>query len=110
MGFLAEGKALEWSEAKKLAQFIRDNGIEQFLSVFNAARERNGDVPLWGDELEYLVIKFDPEKRTATISLRAHEILPILQEEEKEDAATFVSLFLSSLIMKKKKEKCHLGC
>eukprot|EP01096_Ripella_sp_DP13-Kostka_P007805 TRINITY_DN2879_c0_g1_i1.p1 TRINITY_DN2879_c0_g1~~TRINITY_DN2879_c0_g1_i1.p1 ORF type:complete len:719 (-),score=276.59 TRINITY_DN2879_c0_g1_i1:225-2120(-) len=93
MGFLAEGKALEWSEAKKLAQFIRNNGIEQFLSVFNAARERNGDVPLWGDELEYLVIKFDPEKRTATISLRAHEILPILQEEEKEDAATAETLW-----------------
>ena len=93
MGFFSDGKALTWKDAKKLAQFIRDNGIEQFLNIYNAARDRKEDGALWGDELEYIVVKFDAARRLATLSLRAHEILPVLQEEEKQHPASFVVFF-----------------
>ena len=31
MGFLSSGNTLEWQEAKKYAEFIRSEGIKQFL-------------------------------------------------------------------------------
>lgn len=36
-------------------------------------------------QVEYIIVKFDHEKKTAKISLRAQEILEALNEKEKED-------------------------
>lgn len=51
MGFLDEGETLEWSEAKKLADYIRKVGIEQFLRIYETKKERNNDELKWGDEV-----------------------------------------------------------
>lgn len=51
MGFLDEGETLPWEEAKKLADYIRDNGIEQFLNIYESRRYRNNDELKWGDEV-----------------------------------------------------------
>lgn len=32
--------------------------------------------------MEYIIVKFDDENQRATVSLRAEELLPILQEKE----------------------------
>ncbi|PKI84318.1 glutamate--cysteine ligase [Malassezia vespertilionis] len=79
MGLLSLGTPLEWAEATKLAAHIRKHGIDQFLSVWRAAKDRSGDPVLWGDELEYMVVVFDPVQHTARLSLRQGEILRVLQ-------------------------------
>jgi hypothetical protein len=47
----------------------------------------------WGDEVEYMIIKFDDEKQTAKVSLRAIEILDELQEKELQDPTGVKSLW-----------------
>lgn len=47
----------------------------------------------WGDEVEYMIIKFDDEKQTAQVSLRALEILDQLQEKELKDPSSVKSLW-----------------
>ena len=51
MGFLSEGNVLPWEEAKKYANFIRQQGILQFLNIYKNAVTRNGDSFKWGDEV-----------------------------------------------------------
>lgn len=36
-------------------------------------------------QVEYIIVKFDDENQRATVSLRAEELLPKLQEKEQEN-------------------------
>lgn len=51
MGLLSEGSPLSWDETKKLAEHVRQHGVEQFINLFAKLRERTGDVLKWGDEV-----------------------------------------------------------
>lgn len=93
MGLLTEGSPLSWEETKKLAQHVREHGIEQFINLFARLKDRQGDVLKWGDEVEYMIIKFDDEKQTARASLRALDILNQLQEKELRDPDGVKSLW-----------------
>ncbi|KAL1680324.1 glutamate-cysteine ligase-domain-containing protein [Schizophyllum commune] len=75
MGLLALGTPLEWEEAKKYADHVRYHGITQFLNTWDRYKDRCGDKLLWGDEIEYMVVSFDDEKKAAHLSLRQSEIL-----------------------------------
>lgn len=83
MGFLSEGHALPWEEANKYADYIRKEGIQQFLRIYNGVKTRCCDQLMWGDEIEYQLIEVDHEKKTARLSLRAPEILNELMVDEK---------------------------
>lgn len=80
MGLLSLGTPLAWSDARELSEHVRVHGIEQFLSIWRRMRDRQGDAPLWGDELEYMVVALDPEQKTAHLSLRQGEILQRLAQ------------------------------
>ncbi|GAA5974921.1 hypothetical protein JCM5350_004505 [Sporobolomyces pararoseus] len=81
MGLLALGTPLPWSEAKKHADYVREHGIEQFLSIWEKLKNRTGDRLLWGDEIEYMIISYDEENKNARLSLRQEEILADLQSD-----------------------------
>ncbi|WFD18936.1 glutamate--cysteine ligase [Malassezia caprae] len=85
MGLLSLGTPLAWPDARELSEHVRVHGIEQFLSVWRRMRDRQGDAPLWGDELEYMVVALDPEQRTARLSLRQGEILQRLAQCDDSD-------------------------
>ena len=51
MGFMAEGNTLGWEEAAKHAEFIRQHGIQQLLSIYNKYKDRKNDRLQWGDEV-----------------------------------------------------------
>jgi len=51
MGFLSPGTTLPWSKAKEIADFIRKQGIEQFLAIYERTKHRTNDALLWGDEV-----------------------------------------------------------
>ncbi|XP_022239246.1 glutamate--cysteine ligase-like [Limulus polyphemus] len=75
MGLLTEGTPLSWQETKKWVDHVRRQGVLQFIKLFNKQRNRGDDVLKWGDETEYMIIKFDHEKKMARISLRSEEVL-----------------------------------
>ncbi|GAA6020450.1 hypothetical protein JCM11491_000251 [Sporobolomyces phaffii] len=81
MGLLALGTPLPWSEAKQHADYVREHGIEQFLSVWEKLKDRTGDRLMWGDEIEYMIISYDDEDKNARLSLRQEEILADLQSD-----------------------------
>lgn len=56
MGFLALGTPLEWNEAKKYADHIKEHGVAQFLHIWDQLKDRSGDSLLWGDEVFYSLI------------------------------------------------------
>lgn len=85
MGLLTEGSPLSWEETKALADHVRKHGVEQFINLYKKLRDRQGDVLKWGDEVEYIIVKFDDENKRATVSLRAQEILAKLNEKELAD-------------------------
>ncbi|OQD76988.1 hypothetical protein PENDEC_c003G01264 [Penicillium decumbens] len=82
MGLLALGTALEWPEAKKKADQVRQWGIEQLLANWRRARGKERDALLWGDEVEYLVVALDDAAKKARLSLAQAEILKSLARDE----------------------------
>ncbi|KAI6040302.1 glutamate-cysteine ligase-domain-containing protein [Pisolithus marmoratus] len=80
MGLLYLGTPLTWEKAKNHADHVRDHGITQFLHTWDRVKDRTGDELLWGDEVEYMVVTFDDERKNAKLSLRQTEILEELGE------------------------------
>ncbi|KAJ6112206.1 hypothetical protein N7523_008267 [Penicillium sp. IBT 18751x] len=82
MGLLALGTALEWPEAKKKADQVRQWGIEQLLANWRRAKGKERDALLWGDEVEYLVVAFDDTAKKSRLSLAQADILKSLARDE----------------------------
>jgi len=82
---LTLGTPLEWPDALDRLAYVRDHGIDQFIEMWKRSKalERNDDL-LWGDELEYSILKIDDQK--AQISLRGPEIRDALAEREAAHA------------------------
>ncbi|XP_043287771.1 glutamate--cysteine ligase catalytic subunit [Venturia canescens] len=93
MVLMTTGQPLSWEETKKLSDHVRKHGIKQFINLYKRLRDRQGDVLKWGDEVEYMIVKFDDDKKTAKVSLRAEEILAKLNEKEQKDPAAVKSLW-----------------
>ncbi|KAG5897516.1 hypothetical protein JTB14_030013 [Gonioctena quinquepunctata] len=55
--------------------------------------DREGDVLKWGDEVEYMIVKFFDNKKQAKVSLRGRELLTILNEREQADPKGVKSLW-----------------
>lgn len=51
MGLLSQGKPLSWEEAKEQAEYVREQGIKQFLNQYAKYKGRRGDNLKWGDEV-----------------------------------------------------------
>ncbi|KAG0073913.1 hypothetical protein BGZ93_001790 [Podila epicladia] len=84
MGLLSLGTPLHWNETKKHIDHVREHGIIQFLNLWKVAKDSQKDCLLWGDEVEYMVIAYDEEKKNAKLSLRVFEMLHELSKEEEE--------------------------
>ncbi|CAH1117918.1 unnamed protein product [Phaedon cochleariae] len=93
MGLLTEGTPLTWEEIKKWTQHVREHGIIQFINMYKKLRDREGDILKWGDEVEYIIVKFLHDKNQAKVSLRGHELLAILNEKELADPNGVKSLW-----------------
>lgn len=83
MGLLALGTPLEWPEAKKRADQVREWGIIQLLEIWNKAKGKERDALLWGDEVEYLVVTYSKDEPKVLLSLRQAEILTALAADKE---------------------------
>lgn len=84
MGLLSEGSPLTWEETKQHADHVRKHGIIQFVNQYKKLADRKKDVLYWGDEVEYMLVKFDHKNKTARLSLRALPVLTELQKAEQQ--------------------------
>ena len=88
MGLLSVGTPLEWDEAKQYADIIREKGIKQFINIHNKVKDRKNDCLKWGDEVEFIVVKFDHKNKKCHLLLKAPELLPVLQGPEERNEKT----------------------
>lgn len=93
MGLLSEGNPLPWEKTKDLAEHVRKHGIIQFINLYHRLKDRQGDILKWGDEVEYMIVKFNHNDRTAKVSLRAHQLLKILNERESHNPENVKALW-----------------
>lgn len=84
MGLLALGTPLHWNEGKPLAEHVRTHGVVQLLSAYSTAAGRQNDVFLWGDEIEYMMVKMDAGSSHAALALEHDDILERLGEGGKD--------------------------
>ncbi len=82
MGLLSLGSPLSWAETEPLVEQIKEQGLRQFVLNYDRLKSRQGDCLKWGDEIEYMVVKFDHQNRRVRLALRGPELLQKLQESE----------------------------
>ena len=83
MGLLSNEETLEWEEIKPMVEKLKWAGIEQFINLYNKVKDRKNVSLKWGDEIEYIIVKFDHENGRVTLALRGNEILEGLKEKEE---------------------------
>ncbi|ODQ63103.1 GCS-domain-containing protein [Nadsonia fulvescens var. elongata DSM 6958] len=76
------GTPLHWDDAKKHADYVREQGIVQLMNIYNKTKKIKSTQLLWGDEVEYMVISYDDDHKQANLSLRQAEILDTLAHAE----------------------------
>ncbi|XP_025890066.1 glutamate--cysteine ligase catalytic subunit isoform X2 [Nothoprocta perdicaria] len=81
MGLLSQGSPLSWEQTRRHAAHVRAHGILQFLHIYRALRDRHKDVLKWGDEVEYMLVKFDHENKKVRLVLCGEEVLQTLQDK-----------------------------
>ncbi|KAI9189296.1 glutamate--cysteine ligase [Blastocladiella emersonii ATCC 22665] len=84
MGLLSQGTPLPWADARQYADHVRKHGIQQFLATYRRNKEsgRRGEL-YWGDEVEYMLVRFDDAAKNATLSLRGYDVLTELMKDEE---------------------------
>uniref|UniRef100_A0A0N5AG44 Glutamate--cysteine ligase n=1 Tax=Syphacia muris TaxID=451379 RepID=A0A0N5AG44_9BILA len=85
MGLLTEGTPLSWEETVPYVEYVKKHGLAQFINLYHRLKSRDYDQLRWGDEIEYVVVKFDHEAKKVRLSCRANEILKALNAEEKKN-------------------------
>lgn len=80
MGILIAGEPLSWEETKEKTAYIKEHGVEQFLSLFREMGKRKYEILKWGDEIEYLLFKFDHENKRVYLHCRTRELLDKLED------------------------------
>jgi glutamate--cysteine ligase catalytic subunit len=93
MGLLSLGTPMTWEETKKNADLVRKKGIEQFLNIHRAVKDRKNDCLKWGDEVEFSLVKFDHENKKCYLLLKAEELLPPLQAPEERNEKNLPTLW-----------------
>lgn len=82
MGLLTQGTPMYWPDIKPHANFIRKEGIKQFIRLYNKCKDRKDECLKWGDEVEFMLVRFDHVNRNVKLSLKAKKILNIMDERE----------------------------
>lgn len=85
MGLLTEGHPLSWEETKALADHVRKHGIIQFVNLYHRLKNRKDDILKFGDEVEYIIVKFNHEEKTARVKLSGPDLIEQLNQKEMTD-------------------------
>uniref|UniRef100_A0A7S1AJ05 Glutamate--cysteine ligase n=1 Tax=Noctiluca scintillans TaxID=2966 RepID=A0A7S1AJ05_NOCSC len=82
MGLLKVGKPLTWEEGLRHVNYVRQHGVLQFINNYNRLIDICDERLLYGDEIEYPLMKLDREAKRVRISLRSEEVREALRQKE----------------------------
>lgn len=87
MGVLTAGdcRSLTYEEIQVWKEHIKTHGIIQFINWYNKVKDTNHDTLKWGDEIEMFMLKFDKNKKSVKLLLKAKDLLNTLQEAENQN-------------------------
>ncbi|CAJ1374466.1 unnamed protein product [Effrenium voratum] len=85
MGLLTVGTPLAWEDMLHHSRYIRKHGVLQFLHTLRRMQHLENDPFLYGDEVEYGLLKVDPIRKTVRLSLRGPEAMEALRRQEQEE-------------------------
>ncbi|CAG2102987.1 unnamed protein product, partial [Medioppia subpectinata] len=85
MGLLSFGEPLSHPENRKHAAHVRRHGIKQFINIYNQNKDRIDRCFKWGDEIEYVIVRFDHNNQKVRLSLRPKDILEVMDEREARE-------------------------
>jgi glutamate--cysteine ligase catalytic subunit len=87
MGFLTDGEALGWSElTPEIIQKVKAAGIAQFCRIWAQYAARRRPEILWGDEIEYMIVRLAPDG-TVQLSLTAPDVIRRLRDDQNRPNA-----------------------
>eukprot|EP00750_Incisomonas_marina_P016611 INCI19219.2.p1 GENE.INCI19219.2~~INCI19219.2.p1 ORF type:complete len:693 (+),score=109.86 INCI19219.2:212-2290(+) len=78
------GTPLKWPDSLEFLEYIRKHGIEQFLNIMKQVADRSNDSLLYGDEVEFHLVAFDPITKTVRLPLNAYDVLATLEKQNKD--------------------------
>eukprot|EP01061_Rhynchopus_euleeides_P006710 TRINITY_DN15782_c0_g1_i2.p1 TRINITY_DN15782_c0_g1~~TRINITY_DN15782_c0_g1_i2.p1 ORF type:complete len:704 (+),score=368.35 TRINITY_DN15782_c0_g1_i2:39-2150(+) len=99
MGLLTNaGYPIAWDTEENAAavRYVLEHGIDQFLALYTNYKDEVNRPFMWGDEVEYMLVHLDDEKKQAKLWLQASEPLSKLnqlEEEAKEKGTTLDGLW-----------------
>jgi glutamate--cysteine ligase catalytic subunit len=80
---LVRGTPLAWEDSLQWLSYVREHGVLQFIHTYNQRKDRSNEKLLWGEELEYPILKIDSTAKTVKLSLRGHDVLETLHAREE---------------------------
>jgi len=82
MGVLTVATPLKWEDSIKHLEFVREHGVLQFIENYRKCKDFSRDGLLYGDEIEYGILKIDRATKKIQLSLRGREIMDKLNSRE----------------------------
>lgn len=87
MGLLSLGTPLDWHDANKFNEHVRENGIHQLANIFKQhSTSRVQDPFYWGEEVEYMLVDIDDASKRAKLAIDKDYILDDLNDPEKPES------------------------
>lgn len=87
MGLLSvQGHPLTWAESQAYIPYVKEHGIDQFIAIYNACKDRADDRFLWGDEIEGLIIQMPRAGHggEAQLVLSGYDIIEAVERLQSE--------------------------
>jgi hypothetical protein len=78
------GTPLSFTESVSFLDYVRKHGIQQFLNILKQVADRSNDTLLYGDEIEFHLIAFDPVTKTVRVPLNAYDVLGKLEAQNAD--------------------------
>ncbi|CRG99399.1 gamma-glutamylcysteine synthetase, putative [Plasmodium relictum] len=75
MGFLKIGTPLSWEEVQHVKSLIRLYGLLQFVHIYKCNKDRVDKNIMFGDEIEYIIIKNDETLKESSALLCASDLI-----------------------------------
>ncbi|KNC35869.1 gamma-glutamylcysteine synthetase [Plasmodium falciparum RAJ116] len=75
MGFLKIGTPLSWDDVQDVKSLIRLYGILQFVHVYKLNKDRYDENIMFGDEIEYIIIRNDESLKESSALLCASDLI-----------------------------------
>ncbi|KAF2136695.1 uncharacterized protein K452DRAFT_279650 [Aplosporella prunicola CBS 121167] len=75
MGKQIDGAYVEWPETAEVASRVQDRAVEELLDLWEHGKTKTGFPPLWGDEVEYAIVRLDCAEKRAGLSSEQAAVL-----------------------------------